>query len=255
MNHTHEHCCHHPKEQDAMPQPQGDKNQIYTCPMHPEIRKTGPGICPICGMALEPETTTGDEGDNQELADMTRRFWVGLALTLPVFLLEMGGHVLNLHQFISPVVSGFIQFALATPVVLWAGWPFFHRGWISLVSRHLNMFTLIAMGTGAAWLYSVVATLMPGIMPPSLQHEGGMIPVYFESAAVITVLVLLGQVLELRAREQTGGAIKALLNLAPKTARRISTDGSEDDIPLEHVQTGDYLCWSQATLIRLSGKG
>jgi Cu+-exporting ATPase len=213
---------------------------IYTCPMHPEIRRQGPGSCPICGMALEPEIVTADAAPNPELADMTRRFWVGLALALPVFLLEMGGHLAGAH-LLSPAASNWVQLALATPVVLWAGWPFFERGWQSLVTRNLNMFTLIAMGTGIAWLYSVVATLAPGLFPDALRGHGGAVPVYFEAAAVITVLVLLGQVLELRARERTGGAIRALLDLAPKTARRIRPDGSDEDVPLEHVAVGDRL--------------
>ena len=189
--------------------------------MHPEIRQVGPGSCPICGMALEPELVTADAGPNPELADMTRRLWIGLALTLPVFALEMGGHLTDLHMWLGQQTSNWIQLALATPVVLWAGWPFFERGWASLRTRNLNMFTLIAMGTGVAWAYSVVATLLPGLFPAALRGHDGAVPVYFEAAAVITVLVLLGQVLELKAREQTGGAIRALLDLAPKRARRI----------------------------------
>ena len=221
----------------ADPVPEG---AIYTCPMHPEIRQQGPGSCPICGMALEPEMVTADAAPNPELADMTRRFWVGLALALPVFLLEMGGHLSGVH-LLSPALSNWVQFALATPVVLWAGWPFFERGWQSLVTRNLNMFTLIAMGTGIAWAYSVVGTLAPGIFPAALRGHGGAVPVYFEAAAVITVLVLLGQVLELRARERTGGAIRALLDLAPKTARRIREDGTDEDVALEHVAVGERL--------------
>jgi Cu+-exporting ATPase len=212
---------------------------IYICPMHPQIRQQGPGICPICGMALEPEVMTGDEGPNEELRDMTRRFWIGLVLTLPVFVLEMGAHLFNLHLVGQPL-SNWLQMLLATPVVLWAGWPFFARGWTSLKTRTLNMFTLIAMGTGAAWLYSMVATLAPGIFPPAFRQAGGAVAVYFEAAAVITVLVLLGQVLELQAREKTGGAIRALLDLAPKTARRVGEHGDED-IPLDHVVQGDLL--------------
>jgi Cu+-exporting ATPase len=214
---------------------------IYTCPMHPQIRQEGPGSCPICGMALEPETITADAGPNPEYADMQRRFWIGLVLAVPVFGLEMAGHLLG-HAFMIPrVTSDWIQFALATPVVLWAGWPFFERGWASLVSRNLNMFTLISMGVGVAYAYSVVAMLAPGIFPPALRGEGGMPPVYFEAAAVITVLVLLGQVLELRAREQTSGAIKALLNLAPKNARRVSDDGTDEEVTLDLVNVGDRL--------------
>jgi P-type Cu+ transporter len=214
---------------------------IYTCPMHPEIRQVGPGSCPICGMALEPVVATAETGPSHELTDMTRRFWIGLVLTLPVFILEMGGHLTGLDHLIPRNLSNWIQFALATPVVLWAGWPFFERGWQSLKNRSLNMFTLIAMGTGVAWLYSVVATLAPGIFPAAFRGHDGSVAVYFESAAVITVLVLLGQVLELRARESTGGAIRALLDLAPKTARLIRDDGTEQEVQLDTVQTGDRL--------------
>ncbi len=214
---------------------------IYTCPMHPQIRQVGPGTCPICGMALEPVTVTADSGPNPELADMTRRFWVGLALTIPVFILEMGGHLTGLTMLLGQQLSNWLQLVLATPVVLWAGWPFFVRGWQSLQTRNLNMFTLIAMGTGVSWVYSVIATLAPGIFPAAFQEMGGGVAVYFEAAAVITVLVLLGQVLELRARDQTSGAIKALLNLAPKTARRIGADGAEQDVALETIAVGDFL--------------
>ncbi len=218
-----------------------DSGAIYTCPMHPEIRQVGPGSCPICGMALEPATITADSGPNPELADMSRRFWIGLVLAVPVFVLEMGGHVPGLMGLVSSHTSHWIQFALATPVVLWAGWPFFQRGWTSLVTRHLNMFTLIAMGVGVAWVYSVAAVLAPGFFPPAFRDAMGAVPVYFEAAAVITVLVLLGQVLELRAREQTSGAIKALLNLAPKTARRIRGDGTDEEVTLDLIQVGDRL--------------
>ncbi|MGE3645032.1 MAG: heavy metal translocating P-type ATPase [Beijerinckiaceae bacterium] len=214
---------------------------IYTCPMHPQIRQTGPGSCPICGMALEPETVTAEVEENPELADMTRRFWIGLVLTVPVFLLEMGGHLMNLHRFIAPQTSNWVQLALATPVVLYAGWPFFERGWASLRTRNLNMFTLIAMGTGVAWVYSIIATIAPGIFPPAMRRPDGSVAVYFEAAAVITVLVLIGQVLELRARAQTSGAIRALLDLSPKSARRIKNDGTEEDISLDQVQAGDRL--------------
>lgn len=223
------------------PAPPMAEGTIYTCPMHPQIRQVGPGNCPICGMALEPEMPSADTGPSAEYLDMRRRFWIGLALTVPVFLLEMGGHLVDLHSAIAPQTSNWIQLALATPVVLWAGWPFFVRGWQSVVNRHLNMFTLIAMGTGAAWLYSVVATLAPGIFPATMRGMGGAVPIYFEAAAVITVLVLLGQVLELRAREQTGGAIRALLDLAPKTARRIKADGSDEEVGLDAVEVGDRL--------------
>ncbi|NWG23683.1 MAG: heavy metal translocating P-type ATPase [Pseudorhodoplanes sp.] len=214
---------------------------IYTCPMHPQIRQVGPGSCPICGMALEPEVATADAQPNVELIDMTRRFWIGLALTIPVFVLEMGGHLIGLAHVVSQSASNWTQLAFATPVVLWAGWPFFVRGWHSLATRNLNMFTLIAMGTGVAWLYSMVATLAPGIFPPAFRSADGAVAVYFEAAAVITVLVLLGQVLELRARESTSGAIRALLNLAPKTARRIRADGTEEEIALDQVHVGDRL--------------
>ncbi|WP_156839122.1 heavy metal translocating P-type ATPase [Novosphingobium aquimarinum] len=215
---------------------------IWTCPMHPEIRQDHPGPCPICGMALEPETVSTDTGPSAELVDMTRRFWIGLTLTLPVFVLEMGSHLIPaLHRLIDATTSTWLQFALATPVVLWAGWPFFERGWASIRTRHLNMFTLIAMGTGVAWGYSVVATLAPSIFPEAFKGMDGTVAVYFEAAAVITVLVLLGQVLELRARERTSGAIKALLNLAPKTARRIVGDGREEEVSLETIVVGDRL--------------
>lgn len=217
-----------------------EANTVYTCPMHPEIRQNMPGNCPICGMALEPETMTGEEGENPELTDMRKRFWIGLILTLPVFMLEMGSHVFNLHHYIDSMLSNWIQFVFATPVVLWAGKPFFERGWTSLKSRNLNMFTLIAMGTGVAWLYSIVATLAPGIFPEAFQQDG-VVAVYFEASAVITVLVLLGQVLELKAREQTGGAIRALLDLAPKTARRITENGEDEDVPLDQIKVGDLL--------------
>jgi len=214
---------------------------IYTCPMHPEIRQVGPGSCPICGMALEPVVATAETGPSHELVDMTRRFWVGLVLTLPVFILEMGGHLTGLTHAIGQQTSNWIQMLFATPVVLWAGWPFFVRGWQSLVNRSLNMFTLIAMGTGVAWLYSMVATLAPDIFPAAFRGHDGSVAVYFEAAAVITVLVLLGQVLELRARESTSGAIRALLDLAPKTARKILADGSEQEVQLDTVQVGDRL--------------
>ena len=214
---------------------------IYTCPMHPQIRQVGPGSCPICGMALEPEIAGTEVGPNPELVDMTRRFWIGLVLSLPVVALEMGGHLTNLHMLLGKSLSNWIQFVLATPVVLWAGWPFFVRGWQSLVTRNLNMFTLIAMGTGVAWLYSVVAALMPNLFPAAFRDAEGAVAVYFEAAAVITVLVLLGQVLELRAREATSGAIRALLDLAPKTARRVKDDGNDEEVSLDTVQVGDRL--------------
>jgi heavy metal translocating P-type ATPase len=214
---------------------------IYTCPMHSQIRKVGPGSCPICGMALEPELVKADAAPNAELADMTRRFWIGLAFTVPVFLLEMGGHVTGLHQWLGQQNGNWLQLVLATPVVLWAGWPFFARGWASVVSRNLNMFTLIAMGTGVAWVYSIVGTVATGLFPAAMRASDGAVPVYFEAAAVITVLVLLGQVLELKAREETSGAIRALLDLSPKTARRIKPDGTDEDVSLDLVVVGDQL--------------
>ncbi|HRJ62995.1 MAG TPA: heavy metal translocating P-type ATPase, partial [Brevundimonas sp.] len=214
---------------------------IYTCPMHPEVRQDGPGSCPICGMALEPETVTAEAPVNHELIDFTRRFWVSLVLTLPVFALEMGGHLTGLMMRIPGQTSNWIQFALATPVVLWAGWPFFQRGWASIRNRSLNMFTLIAIGVGAAWVYSVVAVLAPGLFPAAVRRMDGSAPVYFEAAAVITVLVLVGQILELRAREQTSGAIRALLDLTPKTARRVRDDGGDEDVTLDLVAVGDRL--------------
>ena len=223
--------------QKADTPPPAPPGTIYTCPMHPEVRQAGPGSCPICGMALEPETVTAESGPNPELADMTRRFWIGLLLTIPVFALEMGGH-LGLIA-VAPRLSAWIQFAFATPVVLWAGWPFFVRGVQSVRNRALNMFTLIAMGTGAAYLFSVAALFVPHLFPPAL-FAHAMVPVYFEAAAVITVLVLLGQVLELRAREKTGGAIRALLKLAPKTARRIAGD-REEDVDADTLKPGDRL--------------
>ena len=212
---------------------------IYTCPMHPHIRQVGPGSCPICGMALEPALVTAEAGANAELIDMSHRFWIGLALSLPVVALEMGGHLTGPLHYISQSTSHWIQMILATPVVLWAGWPFLVRGWQSLLTRNLNMFTLIAMGTGVAWVNSVVATLAPEIFPAAFRIGGGAVAVYFEAAAVITVLVLLGQVLELRARENTSGAIRALLDLAPKTARRIRADNTEEEVQLDQVHVGD----------------
>jgi Cu+-exporting ATPase len=235
----------------ASPIPEGT---VYTCPMHPEVRQVGPGSCTICGMALEPLLASAETGPSHELVDMTRRFWIGLALALPVFFLEMGGHFLDLHQLVSPTGSVWIQLVLATPVVLWAGWPFFVRGWRSVVTRNLNMFTLIAMGTGVAWAYSVIATIAPGLFPSTFREPDGRVAVYFEAAAVITVLVLLGQVLELRARERTSGAIRALLDLAPKTARRLKGDGSEEEIALDLVVEGDRLRVRPGEKVPVDGK-
>ncbi len=204
-------------------------------------------------MALEPEVASLDQGPNVELLDMTRRFWIALALSVPVFVLEMGGHLTGAHWLMGPVAT-WIQFALATPVVLWAGWPFFVRGWASLRTRNLNMFTLIAMGVSVAYAYSVIATLAPGLFPAAFRDAQGTVAVYFEAAAVITVLVLLGQVLELRARDQTGGAIRALLDLAPKTARRIRADGGDEDVALEAVQAGDYSACGRVKKSRSTGR-
>jgi len=214
---------------------------IYTCPMHPQIRQVGPGNCPICGMTLEPEVASLDAPPNPELADMTRRFWIGLMLSLPPVVLEMGGHLVGNHAWVEPTLSNWIQLAFATPVVIWAGWPFFVRGWQSLLTRNLNMFTLIAMGVGVAYVYSVVGTVAPESFPATFRGHGGAVAVYFEAAAVITVLVLLGQVLELRAREATSGAIKALLQLAPKTARRIGEDGADHEVQIDSLAVGDKL--------------
>ena len=227
----------------AQAAPTPPKGTIFTCPMHPQIRQEGPGSCPICGMALEPVTVTAEAPVNHELIDMTRRFWIGLVLSLPVVVVEMGGHVpwLGLHHIVPAHFSTWIQFVLSTPVVLWAGWPFFQRGWASVVNKSLNMFSLIALGTGAAYLYSLFATFAPGLFPAGFRGMDNTVAVYFEAAAVITVLVLLGQVLELRAREQTGGAIRALLNLAPKTARRLGNGGEDEEIPLASVLLGDRL--------------
>ncbi|NRP87473.1 Silver exporting P-type ATPase [Ensifer adhaerens] len=241
--HDHGHRHHNEKKPDAQVSvgPAAQEGVIYTCPMHPQIRQLGPGTCPICGMTLEPEVATAATGQSAEFVDVTRRFWIGLILTMPVLALEMGGHLTNLHMLLGAQVSNWIQLVLATPVVLWAGWPFFERAWASLVNRRLNMFTLIAMGTGVAWVYSVVATAAPDIFPDTFRAADGSVAIYFEAASVIAVLVLLGQILELRAREQTGGAIRALLDLAPKTARRVREDGSDEDVGLDVVVVGDRL--------------
>ena len=223
------------------PQTPGDTRE-YTCPMHPEVVQLGPGSCPICGMALEPRTVTLDE-TNPELDDMTRRFWWSLLLTVPI-LAFMVSELLPrqpLHRALSPTAMTWSQLLLATPVVLWGGWPFFARGWASVVSRQLNMFTLIALGVGAAYGFSVVAAMAPGWFPASFRTHGDQVALYFEPAAVIVVLVLLGQVLELRARSRTSSAIRTLLGLTPTTARRIEASGAEQDVPLDHVRVGDRL--------------
>src|SRR5215471_9069642 len=244
-------CCAAPaKPPAAVGSPSGTK---WTCPMHPEIVRDGPGSCPICGMALEPLVPAASVQENPELAHMRRRFRIGLVLTLPLLALEMGGEMLGLRALLGHQLSNWLQLAFATPVVLWAGWPFFVRAKDSLITRNLNMFTLIAMGTGVAWLYSVVATVSPAIFPPLLRPDGA-VSVYFEAAAVITVLVLLGQVLELRARETTSGAIRALLDLAPKTARRLKADNSEEEVPLEAIQVGDRLRVRPGEKIPTDGK-
>ena len=225
----------------APPRKPASSGAIYTCPMHPEVRHVGPGQCPICGMALEPEVAIAAEGASAELIDMTRRFRVALALTIPIVALEMGGHLIHPRGSLPEAVSNWLQLALATPVVVWAGRPFFHRGFASLKTRNLNMFTLIAMGVGVAWAFSVVATFASGVFPPAFRGADGAAPIYFEAAAVITSLALLGQVLELRARERSGGAIRALIDLAPKTARRIRADGAEEDVALDAIALGDRL--------------
>jgi P-type Cu+ transporter len=242
-------CCHHDHSAEAKQPdgaydhvPAGYSGTVWTCPMHPQVRETSNTGCPICGMALEPETATLEE-DTRELDDMTRRFWVGVALSVPLLVLTMGEMVpgVTLPGFTHLPAFNWVQAALATPVVAWCGWPFFVRGWRSIVNRSPNMFTLIALGTGVAYLYSLAATVIPGAFPETLRGADGRVPVYFESAAVITTLVLLGQVLELRARQATSGAIRALLQLTPPTARSVREDGTEEDIQLEAVTSGDRL--------------
>lgn len=219
-----------------------DQSQVeHTCPMHPQVRQMGPGNCPICGMALEPVLATAETGESPELQDMTKRFWIGTALTVPVFALEMGGHLFNIHHLIAQQTSNWVQLLLGTPVVLWAGWPFFVRAVASVKNRSLNMFSLIALGTGAAWVYSIVGTVAPSLFPSELRLADGAVQIYFEAAAVITILVLLGQVLELRAREKTSGAIKALLGLAPKTAVRVNANGTDETVQVDAIQVGDLL--------------
>ncbi|KTD02279.1 copper-transporting P-type ATPase [Fluoribacter gormanii] len=239
MQHGHCDLAHHQKKTSELSYPDSYRTVtgMYTCPMHPEIRQSAPGSCPICGMALEPEGVSAEQ-ENPEYKSMKHRFWFALILSIPVFVLEMGGHVF--HDFISANSSAWIQFVLATPVVLWCGFPFIQRALISLKTRQLNMFTLIAMGIGVAWVYSTIALVFPGLFPAALRNQG-IINVYFEAAAVITTLVLLGQVLELKAREQTGGAIRALLNLVPESARRIDPKGNEEKVSLDQVQVGDKL--------------
>lgn len=222
------------------PEPEATPGAIWTCPMHPEIRQEGPGTCPICGMALEPEEPSLDDAPNPELVDFTRRFWVSAVLAVPLLIVSMVAEMLGI-QIVSPAASPWVQLALSAPIVLWAGKPFFERGWTSIKTRHLNMFTLIAIGVGAAFLYSLVATFAPGLFPPTFRMHGGMVPVYYEAAGVVVTLVLLGQVLELRARAATGRAIRALMDLAPKTARRIRDDGSEEEVSLGDVAAGDRL--------------
>jgi len=221
---------------------EGGHGQVeYTCPMHPQVRQMGPGNCPICGMTLERVLATADAGESPELRDMTGRFWIATALTLPVFALEMGGHLFNIHHLIAQQTSNWVQLLLGTPVVLWAGWPFFVRAVASVKNRSLNMFSLIALGTGAAWIYSMVGTIAPSLFPAELRLADGAVQIYFEAAAVITVLVLLGQVLELRAREKTSGAIKALLGLAPKTAVKVKADGTDETVQVDAIQVGEFL--------------
>ena len=246
MHEHHDHSAHanHDAHSSAAakPAPKGDQSQVeYTCPMHPQVRQMGPGNCPICGMALEPVLATTEQGESPELRDMTRRFWIGTALTVPVFALEMGGHLTNLNHLLGQQLSNWIQLLLGTPVVLWAGWPFFVRAVASVKNRSLNMFSLIALGTGAAWLYSIVGTVAPQLFPENLRMADGAVAIYFEAAAVITVLVLLGQVLELRAREKTSGAIKALLGLAPKTAVKVDAQGNDETVQVDSIQVGDLL--------------
>jgi len=238
--------------ENALPQPDITE---YVCPMHPEIVRSEPGDCPICGMALEPRTVAAKE-ENPELDDMTRRFWISVALAVPVFVMAMAADMWMgfVPQMISFQKLQFIEFLLSTPVVLWCGWPFFQRGWASLINRHLNMFTLISLGVGVAWTYSVIGTFLPEIFPATLRREDGSLPIYFEAAAAITALVLLGQVLELKARSRTNTAIKLLLGLAPKTARIVRSDGKEEDIPLAHVQVGDVLRVRPGEKIPVDGK-
>ncbi|MEX2498973.1 MAG: copper-translocating P-type ATPase [Wenzhouxiangellaceae bacterium] len=251
MNNDHEHCHHDTPQKDAAGGadrefdtiPEGYTGTVYTCPMHPQVRSTEPESCPLCGMGLEPETVSLEDDDQSELRDMRRRFWLAAALSVPVLILAMGKYVpgVDMESLVPHRLGVWLELLLATPVVLWSGWPFFVRGWRSVVSRNLNMFTLIALGVGVAYIYSIVATLFPGIFPASFRGDSGEVGVYFEAAAVIVTLILLGQVMELKARSSTNAAIKALLGLAPRTAKRINSDGSEEDVPLEDIQQGDRL--------------
>lgn len=234
-----ENCCHHYDKKDQ--RKILNSGQIYTCPMHPQVKQKELGSCPICGMALELQTFSLIDEENHELCDMKRRFWFGLLLTIPIFILEMGAHFFDLHQIFAGKILQLVQMILATPIVLWAGFPFFKKAWESLKNRSPNMFTLIALGTGVAWVYSMIAVLMPQIFPTDFLNKQGVVALYFEAAAVITVLVLLGQVLELKARENTSGAIKALIKLTPTTARRINSDGAEQEIIISEIKTGDLL--------------
>jgi Cu+-exporting ATPase len=229
--------AHRARLQQQEPVPAGT---IFTCPMHPEVRQIGPGACPICGMALEPPSPSAETGPNAELVDMKRRLWFALALAIPVVVLDMGGHLFGVN-WLAPQVSNWLQLVLATPVALGAGWPFFLRAAASIRNGAFNIFTLIATGVGVAWLASVVATVAPGILPHAFHTHGGAPPIYFEAAAVITVLVLVGQVLELTARERTGDAIRALLDLQPKRALRIAPDGGEQEVDLDRIAAGDVL--------------
>ena len=246
-NHQESHgaqSCHHDTERVTFPQrAQTSVASEYTCPMHPEVIRNAPGDCPKCGMALEPVTPDATADDNTELRDMNRRFWVSAILTVPVFFLSLGELIpgVSLGSMASPRSLDFLELFLVIPVIGYGAWPFFKRFWRSLVNRALNMFTLIGMGVGVAFLYSLIAVLAPGLFPASFRGPDGQVAVYFEAAAVITVLVLLGQVLELKARSQTSAAIKALLGLAPKTARRLSHDGGESDVPLDQVEVGDRI--------------
>ncbi|MFZ5616710.1 MAG: copper-transporting P-type ATPase [Pseudomonadota bacterium] len=234
--------------------PKGFSGVVYTCPMHPQVRRTSSGACPICGMALEPATPAASEGRNPELADMQRRFVIGATLAIPLLALENGAHLLGIDKLVPANLNPWLQLLLASPVVLWAGWPFFERAARSVVTRRLNMFTLIALGTGVAWVYSVVATLAPQLFPSEFRTEHGTVAVYFEAAAVITVLVLLGQALELRARERTSGAIRALLDLAPKTARRIRPDGTDEEVAIDAIAVGDKLRVRPGEKVPVDGK-